>query len=62
MSFDSNARVYATIDGKEAPLPEGCHWFAKCDNFANGLRDAGPLGMIPICKRCDDKLERIDAS
>jgi hypothetical protein len=37
-------------------------WFARCENPANGLCDAGPLGVIPICQRLDDKVERITAS
>lgn len=55
--LDIDARVYAP----GSDVPEGCHWFALCDNVANGLRDAGPLGLVPICKRCDDKMERIAA-
>jgi hypothetical protein len=47
-----NARVYAP----ESDTAELCHWFALCPNLANGLRDAGPLGMLPICQRCDDKM------
>lgn len=64
MSLDPDARVYATIDGQEAPLPEGCQWFAWCDNFANGIRPhpAFAGGGVPICKDCDDKVERINAS
>lgn len=55
MSLDTRDRVYA--EGVEAAAP--CMWFALCDNDANGLRDAGPLGAVPICKRCDDKVERL---
>jgi hypothetical protein len=36
-----------------------CQWFAPCTNPANGLCDAGPLGQVPICQRCDDRMERI---
>lgn len=38
-------------------LPAVCHWFAKCPNPANGLRDHPVLGDVPICQRCDDKIE-----
>jgi hypothetical protein len=58
MSLDHNARVYARDYSDD---PAQCMWFALCDNVANGLRDAGPLGMVPICKRCDDKMNRIEA-
>jgi hypothetical protein len=61
MSFDERARIYATIGGKEAPLPEGCQWFAKCDNFANGVRPHPAFAGdgVPICKRCDDKVNAL---
>jgi hypothetical protein len=36
-----------------------CEWFAKCTNPANGLRDHPVLGQVPICQRCDDKIERL---
>ena len=52
-------RVYA--EGIDEPAP--CMWFALCDNDANGLRTGpirgGGFGDIPICKRCDDKIERL---
>jgi hypothetical protein len=59
--FDIEARVYATIDGVESDVPEGCQWFAACDNYANGVREhpAFAGGGVPICKSCDDKLTRI---
>lgn len=64
MSLDLNARVYATVDGREMTTPEGCQWFALCDNFANGIRPhpAFAGGGVPICQRCDDKVERMVAS
>jgi hypothetical protein len=61
-NLDTAARVYPTFaDGTEGTEPAVCHWFALCDNPANGLRDGGPLGAVPICKRCDDKMDRIAA-
>lgn len=53
--LDIDARVYAPDCDDPAP----CMWFALCENDANGLRDAGPLGSVPICQRCDDKVERL---
>ena len=54
-------RVYADsvpgLAGKEAP----CMWFAKCPNPANGLREHPVLDQVPICQRCDDKVERMMA-
>jgi hypothetical protein len=64
MSFDPDARIfYTTVDGIEQPLPEGCQWFAGCDNFANGVRPhpAFAGGGVPICKRCNDKVERLES-
>lgn len=57
--LDIEDRVFAEdfLDDDSAYAP--CMWFALCDNPANGLRDAGPLGPVPICQRCDDKMERI---
>ncbi len=46
-AIDPNGVVTAP-DGTVAP----CMWFAHCDNQANGIRDAGPLGVLPICHRC----------
>lgn len=58
-ALNPDYRVYANDDVQEAP----CMWFAKCTNPANGLRNGpignGEFGDIPICKRCDDKLERL---
>jgi hypothetical protein len=50
-------RVYG--NGGEQP----CMWFAMCRNPANGLRTGpiggGKMGGVPICQRCDDKVERL---
>lgn len=60
--LDIDARVFATFaDGSEDTDPAPCMWFAMCDNLANGTRYGGPLGEVPICKRCDDKMDRIAA-
>jgi hypothetical protein len=56
---DINPRVYT----ENAPeLDPQCQWFALCTNPANGLCDAGPLGQVPICQRCDDRMEHIGAA
>lgn len=54
MSLDPDDRVYANASGTGEPV--ACQWFARCSNPANGLRDAGPLGQVPICCRCDNKV------
>lgn len=61
--LDPRARVYGeNCDGEiNGGMPVPCMWFAKCTNEANGLRDGGPLGDIPICCRCDDRMERMAA-
>jgi hypothetical protein len=62
MALDIEARVYVYGDDDNyAP----CMWFGKCPYPANGLRNGpignGLFGPIPICKRCDDKCERLSA-
>lgn len=64
--LDINDRVYAHDEntGKQLSKIEApCMWFAKCENVANGLREGpignGKFGPIPICQRCDDKIERL---
>lgn len=62
MSLDINNRVFATDPDTGAELsdkPAVCMWFARCTNPANGVRDAGPVGIIPICQRCDDRVARM---
>lgn len=53
--LDIDYRVYAPNDER----PVACAWFAKCDHPANGLRDHPVLGQVPICQRCDDRVERM---
>ena len=63
--MDVNDRVYATdlVTGEEIGDEAPCMWFAACENPANGLREGpigdGQYGPIPICKRCNDRLERL---
>lgn len=37
-----------------------CGWFALCVNRSTTTRDHPVLGMVPICKRCDDKVARLE--
>lgn len=36
-----------------------CQVFLLCDNEATTTYDASPLGEVPACQRCADKMERI---
>lgn len=36
-----------------------CAWFALCTNPAIKTRTHPILGNVPICERCDQKVERI---
>jgi hypothetical protein len=49
--------VYAEFVFGSQEVP--CEWLALCENPANGLRDHPVLGEVPICQRCDDKVERL---
>ena len=58
--LDINSRVYADLGGgNEPPEMAACVWFACCPNPANGLRDHPILGDVPICQRCDDRVEKM---
>jgi hypothetical protein len=35
----------------ERHAPEGCKWFALCENPATDTRRA-PWGVVPVCERC----------
>lgn len=37
-----------------------CEWFAMCTNPATMTRSHPILGQVPICKRCDDKMNKIE--
>lgn len=36
-----------------------CEWFALCTNAATKTRPHPILGDVPICDRCDEKMDRI---
>lgn len=38
-----------------------CEVFLLCDNEATTTYDAGPLGEVPACQRCADKMELLEA-
>lgn len=57
----SRLNVADRVDGDNGMRDVVCMWFAKCTNPANGLRDHPILGDVPICQRCDDKIERLSS-
>ena len=45
---------------REEPVPKGqCRWFMMCLNRATKYRTHPTLGDVPICDRCDEKIERL---
>lgn len=49
------------LDRIEAAAEEvgECEWFALCENGATLTRSHPILGDVPICGRCDSKIERL---
>jgi hypothetical protein len=37
-----------------------CQWFLLCDNLATKTRKHPILGEVPICDRCDKKVEDLN--
>lgn len=59
--LDPGNRVYVQgFAGDPTEYEALCHWFARCVNLANGVADAGPLGHLPICKRCAETVGLTD--
>lgn len=54
--LDPAARVYPPGHHGDDAYQAVCRWFAICANPANGVADAGPLGHLPICRRCADRV------
>ena len=50
--LSETSRVYSSGHDGDPDYEVPCMWFAKCDRPANGVGDAGPLGHLPICRRC----------
>jgi hypothetical protein len=48
-----------TEDDDGNPVPVPCQWFALCENVATTTRNHPILGDVPICTRCDEKVERL---
>lgn len=46
-------------DGSGDLLAVPCQWFGKCENHAMRTRVHPILGTVPICPRCDEKVERM---
>lgn len=44
----------------QGAAPEGqCAWFLLCENDATTTRNHSVLGDVPICDRCDKKVEAL---
>lgn len=39
-----------------------CQWFARCDHRATRLRSHPVLDEVPICDRCDARVEAMKAN
>lgn len=59
--LDLSDRVYPPGHDGESGYEAPCMWFARCANPANGIRQHPVLHNVPICQRCDDKIERLGA-
>lgn len=49
--------LYPGVFIKKDPTP--CEWFLLCDNEATMTRPHPVLGDVPICQRCNDKMESL---
>ena len=50
--LDEANRVYVSGHEGDPDYEAPCMWFALCDHPANGVGDAGPMGQVPVCRRC----------
>lgn len=39
-----------------------CQWFMMCNRKATTTMSHPILGDVPICKKCKEKMEKIDAA
>jgi DNA-binding MarR family transcriptional regulator len=57
-----HARRSLTIsitDAGRAAVAPLCQWFALCDHPATTTRSHPVLGEVPICDRCNSKMDRL---
>jgi len=41
-------------------MKDKCQWFLNCKNDATTTKLHPILGDVPICKRCSDKIKKIE--
>jgi hypothetical protein len=58
--FEQMRDHYDEFMTEQEVTPVQCQWFARCENDATGARNHPVLGDVPICDRCNDKVNRID--
>lgn len=61
-TYEEVPTVSATVDFLDDGgnvIEVGCAWFALCDNAATRVREHPVLGSVPICARCDDKVDAL---
>ena len=62
----TNSAPSRRVEWTDVVASRRCEWFYLCDNEATTTR-TGPLlgsptgwGEIPICDRCNDKIDRLE--
>lgn len=55
-----NIKAFRAAMDYIANPPVACRWFLRCENTAVTERSHPVLGQVPICKRCNDKLNAIE--
>lgn len=58
----SLGKVYGAAMSNDTEVTSNatCSWFLLCENPATRLREHPILGGVPICERCDDKVEKLE--
>lgn len=56
MAISQNWR---SVNPTEARIDQLCQWFALCVREAVTTRPHPVLGDVPICKECNDKMDRL---